>query len=66
MAVDVELRIEERKANLELERKLVAHHRALAKLMAEVHQTAGDPAADALQASLWALGVCVVQVVRDR
>jgi hypothetical protein len=58
-----QLRIEEKRAALELEKLLAGHHKALAALLKHPPIALTDEAESALQAAIWNIGVVVVQVV---
>lgn len=54
-----QLRIEERRRVLELEKTLSGHHRALAALMGQFEHYDRHDIADPLRSALWALGASI-------
>lgn len=63
---ETELRIEERRASLALEKTLSGHHRALAALMGQFEHYGDDDVADALRSALWSLGVAILRHTEAR
>lgn len=59
-----QLRIEERKALLVLEKCLAHHHRALTGHRADAEVLGASEAADILQAAQWSLGVAIMDLAR--
>jgi hypothetical protein len=55
---------EERAQALELEKLLAHHHRALSSLLGQFEHYGDSECADPLRSALWALGVCILRVVK--
>lgn len=66
MVDEKQLRIEERRASLLLEKQLVNLHHHLDVHRRALEASGAQEAAHALQSSLWTLGVAVLEVVKLR
>jgi hypothetical protein len=62
---EIDLAIEEKRRSLRLEKRLAYHHRALSAILHELELQPVYEAETALTASLWHLGVAIVQVARS-
>jgi hypothetical protein len=63
--LEEELRIEERRRALRLEKTLMFHHGALSRTLDELRRHPRYDASEPLEAALWCLSAAVCQIVRS-